>query len=56
MLSQVIAENAKCAEKLFRNFASSYLGFDWRDLLQIWYVDSPSSGASVERIWLNSGK
>ena len=62
---QVMAENAKCAKweknkkktkKLVWNFARSYLGIGWRDLLQIWYVDPPSSGASLRSIWLNFGK
>ena len=26
------------------------------DLLQIWYVDSPSLGASLQQMWLNSGR
>ena len=36
--------------KLFQNFARSYLRIDWHDLLEIWYVDSPSAGASMEQI------
>jgi len=40
-------------KKLFQNFACLYLGIGW---LQIWYVDSPSLGASLQQIWLNSGK
>ena len=27
------------------NFGRSYLGNDWSDFLQIWYVDSPTSPA-----------
>ena len=46
----------KKTKKLFRNFAGSYLGIGWRDLLQIWYVDSPSWGASLQQVWLNSGE
>ena len=63
LFSQVMAENANSAKwrrkktkKLFWNFVHSYLGIDWHNLLQIWYVDLPSLGASVEQIWLNSGK
>ena len=63
MCLQVMAENAKCAKwrrkkmkKLIQNFARSYLGIGWRDLPQIWYVDLPSLGPSLQQIWLNSGK
>jgi len=61
MHSHFITENAKCAKwrklkKLFWNFASSYLGIDWHNLLPIWYVDLPSSGASQQQIWLNLDK
>jgi len=45
----------KKMKKLFRNFARSFLGMGWHDLLQVWYVDSPSLGASLQQIWLNSG-
>jgi len=59
-----MAKNAKCAKwrrKKRRNYfetlhAHSYLGIGWRDLLQIWNVDSPSSGASLQHVWSNSGK
>ena len=43
-------------KKLFRSFAYLYLGISWHDLLQICYVDSSSSRASQQQIWLNSGK
>ena len=43
----------KKTKKLFGNFAHLYLGIDWNDLLQIWHVDLPSSGASVEQIWVS---
>jgi len=46
----------KKTKKLFWNFARSYLGIGWHDLLQIQYVDLPSSGASLQQIWLNLGK
>jgi len=46
----------KKVEKLRWHFAHSYLGIGWRDLFQIWYLDSPSLGASQQQIWLNSGK
>ena len=46
----------KKMKKLFWNFARLYLGIDWHDLFQIWLIDSPSSGVSVDQIWLNSGK
>ena len=53
---QSVRNEEEKTKKLFQNFAHSYLGIDWRDLLQIWQLDLPSSGASVEQIWLNSGK
>ena len=42
-------------KKIFWNFACLYLGIGWCNLLRIWYVDSPSSGASQQQIWLNLG-
>jgi len=39
-------------EKLFWNFARSYLGIGWSDLLQIWNVDL----RYLQQVWLNSGK
>jgi len=39
----------KKTKKLFCNFACPYFGIGWHDLLQIWYVDSPSSGASQQQ-------
>jgi len=42
--------------ELFGNFAHLYLGIGWHDLLQIWYLDSPSLGVSLQQVWLNLGK
>ena len=65
MHSHFMGENANCVKwrvrrkktkKLFWNFAHLYLGIGWHDLLQIFYIDSPSSGASQQLVWLNSGK
>ena len=59
--SQVVVENANCLKwrkkikKLFQN--CSLISQDWlSNLLQILYVDSPNSEASLEQIWLYSGK
>ena len=46
----------KITKELFQSFSHSYLRIDWHNLLQIWYVDLPRSGASVEQIWLNWDK
>jgi len=46
----------KKMKKLFQNCGRLYLGVGWHDLLQICYIDSPSSGTSQQQIWLNSGK
>ena len=35
-----ICEVYEIKKKLKRNFVRSYLGNDWTDFLQIWYVDS----------------
>ena len=49
-------KNKKKMKKLFWNFVCSYLRIGWHDLLHIWYANSPSSGASLQQIWLNLGK
>ena len=53
---QSVRNEEEKTKKLFQNFVHLYLGISWYDLHQIWYVDSPSSGASQQQIWLNSGK
>jgi len=36
--------------------ACSYHGIGWHNLLQIWYIDLPSWGASLQQVWLNSAE
>jgi len=56
-----MVENAKCAkrrrknEEIIRNFARSYLGIGWRDLLQIWYVARFSISASINIYYKEKG-
>jgi len=40
---QSVQKDRKKQSKLFQNFARSYLGIGWYNLLQIWYVNLPSS-------------
>jgi len=40
----------KINEEIISKFARSYLRIGWHDLLQIWNVDSPSSGASLQQV------
>ena len=35
-------------KELFWNFAWLYLGMDLHDVLQMWYIDLPSLGASLQ--------
>jgi len=46
----------KKRKQLFQNFGRSYLGIGWHNLLQTWYVDSPSLGATQQYVWFNLGK
>ena len=53
---QSVQKDEEKTKNLFQTFACLYLGIGWHNLLQIWYVDLPSSGASQQQIWLNLGK
>jgi len=43
-------------KKLKRNIVHSYLEIGWSDLLQIWYVGSPTLKESLQQILFNSYK
>ena len=42
-------------KKLFETLFAHISGLAGAICFKIWFIDSPSSGASVEKIWLNWG-